>query len=98
VVQNIKSKYSHVKRIDLLTMTRAPNNTACVSGNNQTVIASYVDSAIAAVAAANPTLVVAAPKFYAPSCDVFTSGGPHFTTAGMPIIAQVYGNYYKSEP
>ncbi len=28
----------------------------------------------------------------------FMSGGPHFTTAGKPIVAKVYGDYYSTEP
>jgi hypothetical protein len=98
VVENLKKKFSKLRRIDLLTMTRAPNNQPCVSGNRQSVVETYVDDAISRVVAAYPGLVTASPKFYAPSCDVFASGGPHFTDAGKPVVAKVYGDYYSTEP
>jgi hypothetical protein len=98
VVQVLKQKYSNLRRIDLLTMTRAPNNMPCVSGNTQSIVEPYVDSAIMSVVAANPGFMTASPKFFAPDCSVFMSGGPHFTTAGMPIVAKVYGAYYSTEP
>jgi hypothetical protein len=96
VVANIKAKFSNVKRIDLLTMTRAPGNQPC-KGNVATVVAKYIDDAIAEVAAADPGVVFAAPPFYAPSCDVFMNA-PHFTTAGKAVVAKVYGDYYSKEP
>jgi hypothetical protein len=62
------------------------------------IVETWVDDAMAMVAAANPGFVTVAPKFFAPSCDVFASGGPHFTDAGKPIIAKLYGDYYSTEP
>jgi hypothetical protein len=98
VVENLKKKYSRLQRIDLLTMTRAPNNQPCVATNRESIVETYVDDAIQMVVAGDSKLVTASPKFYAPSCDVFMDGGPHFTTAGMPIIAKIYGDYYSAEP
>ena len=98
VVENLKKKYSRLKRIDLLTMTRAPNNTPCVSGNRMSIVETYVDDAMTMVAAAYPGLVTTAPKFVAPSCSVYMDGGPHFTTAGKPMVAKLYGDYYSQEP
>jgi hypothetical protein len=69
-----------------------------MTGNDMSIVESWVDDAIAQVVAAYPGLVTASPKFFAPSCDVFTMGGPHFTDAGKPIIAKVYGDYYSTEP
>ncbi|HEX2734553.1 MAG TPA: hypothetical protein VHM70_23275 [Polyangiaceae bacterium] len=97
-IDNIKSKYSNIKRIDLLTMTRAPGNTPCDSSNRMSIVETYVDEAIAAVADANPDLVTAPQAFFAPNCDVYKDGGPHFTDAGKPIIAKLYGDYYAAEP
>ena len=98
VVANLKTKYPGLKRIDLLAMTRAPNNMPCVAGNRMSIVESWVDTAMSMVAAANPGFVTVAPPFYAPSCDDFADGGPHFTDAGKPIIANVYGTYYSMEP
>jgi hypothetical protein len=97
-VNTIKSKYSRLKRLDLLTMSRGPNNQQCFSSAN-TVVAQYVDDAIAQVVAANPGLVTASPKFYVTNCSDFDSTNPpHLSTAGMTNMATVYGNYYSSEP
>ncbi len=88
VVTNIRARYPGVKRIDLLTMLRGPGNRTC--GSEMTVVAPYVDEAVATVAAKFPGLVVAAPKVEVQSCDVFTKGGPHFTDAGMSAVARLY--------
>src|SRR5207247_9533491 len=96
VVQNLRAKYPLLKRIDLMTMLRAPNNQSC--GSAETVVQPFIDDAIATVAAAYPHFVTVAPKFFAPSCGVFASGGPHFTNAGKVIVAKVYGDYYAREP
>jgi hypothetical protein len=97
-VDTIKSKYSRLKRLDLLTMSRGPNNQQCFSSAN-TVVASYVDDAITMVAAAYPGLVTASPKFYVTSCNDFDSSNPpHLSTAGKTNMAKVYGDYYSTEP
>ena len=97
-VTNLKAKYSRLKRIDLLTMTRAPNNTACDSSNaSGSSVAQYTDDAVTMMVSAGPPAIVASPKFFATDCNVFTSGGPHFTDAGKPIIAMLYGAYYSAE-
>ena len=99
VVANLKAKYSRLKRIDLLTMTRAPNNMACDTSNQSgSSVAQYTDDAVAASVAAGPPAVVSSGPFFAPDCSVFTSGGPHFTDAGKPIIAKLYGDHYSAEP
>ncbi|GAC1353192.1 MAG: hypothetical protein NVSMB1_24060 [Polyangiales bacterium] len=93
VVENIKSKYPGVKQIELLTMLRAPGNKSC--GSIETVVQPFIDEAILTVSAKYPGLVIPANKFYAPSCTVFTGGGPHYTAAGVPIVAKVYSDYYS---
>jgi hypothetical protein len=96
VVENLKAKYPTLKRIDLMTMLRAPNNQSC--GSTETVVQPFIDEAIANVVNAYPHFVTAAPKFFAPNCGVFTGGGPHYTAAGKAIVAKVYGDYYAHEP
>jgi ABC-type Fe3+-hydroxamate transport system substrate-binding protein len=91
-VRAIKSKYPSVKRIELLTMLRGPGNKTC--GNDMTVVAPIVDEAVGKVVAAFGKLVVAAPRFEAPSCEVFTKGGPHFTDDGMAKVANLYASHY----
>jgi hypothetical protein len=98
-ITTIKSKYSHLKRLDLLTMSRAPNNQACSgAANSNTVVPSFVDDAITMVAAANPGLVVASPKFYVTNCSDFDlTNPPHLSTAGKTNMAKVYGQHYATD-
>jgi len=99
VVEDLKAKYPNLKRVDLLTMLRAPGNVPCGDGGSlETVVQPWIDEAIANVVAAYPGFVTAAPKFEAPSCDVFSFGGPHFTIDGRAVIAKMYGDYYANEP
>ena len=99
VVENIKAKYPKLKRIELLTMLRAPGNQSCPTAvNAETVVQPFIDEAVATTVAAYPGLVVAAPQFEAPNCDVFILGGPHFTADGQAAIAKLYGDYYANQP
>ena len=97
-VDTLKSKYSRLKRLDLLTMSRGPNNQQCFSSSN-TVVAAYVDDAIAKVVTAYPGMVTASPKFYVTACSDFDSTNPpHLSTTGKTNVAKVYGDYYSTEP
>ena len=92
-VKTLKDKYPSVKRIELLTILRGPGNKSC--GNDQmTVVQPILDEAQTKVQKAFPKLVTIGPKFEAPSCDVFTKGGPHFTADGMARVANVYASHY----
>jgi hypothetical protein len=88
LVATLHAKRPGARRIELMTMLRAPGNQTC--GSVMTVVAPYVDEAIAAVAARHPGLVAAAPKVELASCDPFTKGGPHYTDAGMAVVAAAY--------
>lgn len=91
-VETIKAKYPGVKRIEVITMLRAPGNKTC--GDYRTVVEPYVDEAVARVSTAFPSLVRPGPKFEPPTCEVFTKGGPHFTKPGMEVVAKVYADHY----
>src|SRR5262245_47477833 len=93
VVTVIKARYPAVRRIDLLTMIRAPGNVSC--GNDMSVVPPFVDEAMATVSASFPGLVYPAPKFEAPSCDAFKKGGPHFTPEGAAAMAKVLAAHYR---
>lgn len=97
-ITNFKNKYSRLQRIDVLTMTRAPNNMPCQQGNNGSIVQQYVDDAALMVVSAGPPPIIASPKFFAADCNVFDAGGPHFSTAGKPVVAKIYGDYYLAEP
>jgi hypothetical protein len=95
-VEAIKVKRPGVKRIELMTMLRAPGNKSC--GDYRTVVEPYIDEAIARVVAKYPKLVKPAPRFEAPNCAVFTKGGPHYTNEGIAEVAKVYAAHYRGTP
>jgi len=84
----IRAKRPGARRIELMTMLRAPGNQTC--GSVMTVVQPYVDEAIAAVVARHPGLVTAAPKVFLKTCEPFLNGGPHYTDAGMAVVADAY--------
>lgn len=88
VVITIKGKYPGVRRIDLLTMLRGPGNRTC--GDPKTVVAPYIDEAIAAVVARRAPLVFAGPKVETETCGPFIKGGPHYTEEGKAEVARLY--------
>jgi hypothetical protein len=102
IVQNLQAKYPSVRRIELMTLTRAPGNIVCLPGGSsiETVIPAWTDVAIAAIAAKYPALVVLAPKFEVPHCADFIGGGtaPQYTDAGAKDVAQTMGTYYAAHP
>jgi hypothetical protein len=100
IVNDIEMKYPTVKRIELMTLIRAPNNVPCTgtADSSEQVIPLAEDQGIAATAAAFPGLVVALPPMYVPTCSDFITGMPQYTTAGAMDIAKVYGKYYAANP
>jgi len=92
-VKTLKERYPSARRIELLTILRGPGNKSC--GNDKmTVVQPILDEAQAKVAKAFPKLVTVGPRFEAPSCEVFTKGGPHFTPEGMAKTANIFANHY----
>jgi hypothetical protein len=88
LVTTLRAKRPGARRIELMTMLRAPGNETC--GSVMTVVPPYVDEAIAAVASRHPGLVFPAPKVELATCEPFTKGGPHYTDAGMSVVAAAY--------
>jgi len=103
VVNDIQAKYPSARRIELMTLIRAPGNssTACSSEpNNEQSIPQQEDQAIAMVAAepAFAATVLVDPPLYVPSCSDFIANAPQYTDAGAMAVAQVYGTYYAAHP
>ncbi|HEX3696558.1 MAG TPA: hypothetical protein VH374_14340 [Polyangia bacterium] len=96
VLKTIQGKFPGVKEIVLDTLIRGPDNKSCggPDATSEVVVQAFVDSAIEMAVAAHPGLVGAAPKLYVPSCDVFSGPGPHFTAAGIKVVAKVYSDHY----
>ena len=99
IITNIQAKYSNIKRIDLMTMIRSPDNISCGQATGEDVVQPFIDQAIATVVAAPHTVqVTAAPKFYVPDCATFSpTTSPHFTAAGNTAMAQIIGTYYATD-
>jgi hypothetical protein len=95
VLNNIKSKYPTVKRMDVMTYTRGPGNSECVGANrsNDSYIKPAQDQAISMFAAMYPDFVFPAPKWEVPSCSDFTLC-PHLTGAANAVLSQTIGAYF----
>jgi len=98
IITNIQTKYTNVKRIDLMTMIRSPGNKTCGQATQEDIVQPFIDQAIATVVAASHTVqVTAAPKFYVPDCATFGTGSPHFTPAGNTAMAKIIGTFYATD-
>ncbi len=100
-VATVQMKFPSVKEIDILTMSRAPNNILCKNNNDVwTVVAPTVDQAIQNVADQSGGLVVVGPKYYVPDCATSYSfpNDTDFTKSADTFIAQTLAAYYKAHP
>ena len=98
-VNTLKVKYPGLKRIDLMTVIRGTGNMLCPTPpavGETIVMAPELDAAMVAVAAQFPNFVFVAPKFEAPSCAVFSGGGPHLTVAGNMTMASMLSAYFAT--
>jgi hypothetical protein len=96
-VNNFKSKWPSVRRIDLVTQIRGPNNMLCPTpptAGETIAVPPEQDAAMADVAAAFPGFVFVGPKVEAHSCSEFQGGGPHLTAAGNMANMPVLANYF----
>jgi hypothetical protein len=96
-VNNFKARWPTVRRIDLVTQIRGPNNMLCPTAptaGETIAVPPEQDAAMADVAAAFPGFVFVGPKVEAHSCSEFQGGGPHLTAAGntanMPVLASYF--------
>jgi len=99
VLKTIQAKFPSVKTIYLDTLIRGPGNHNCggMDATSHVVVWPFIDAAIQTEVAKNPILLKAAPKLYAPDCSVFVGAGPHYTAAGVKIVAKVYSDYYAND-
>ncbi len=98
-INTLKSKYPGLKRIDLMTVIRGPNNMLCPTppaAGETIVIPPELDGALAAAATQFPNFVFVAPKFEAPNCAAFSGGGPHLTTGGNTAVAKNIAAYFAT--
>jgi hypothetical protein len=96
VVDNIKTKFVGVKRIEIISTIRSPDNQLCANDKDPgTVVPDYVDQAIQATAAQSGGLVVVGPKIAVKDCS-WWAGGTDLTGAGNTGVGQLYSDFYKS--
>ena len=95
-VATIKMKYPGVKRIELLTTLRSPNNQLCAGKDPNTIVPAAVDAALAAVAKASVGgEVVVGPKIAVTDCAWWMGATTTLTGAGPMGVGQLYADYYK---
>jgi len=94
-VNNVKTKYPSVKRIDLMTYGRAPDNKQCDGANRPTYswIKPVQDDAAAMVQTMFPGFVFNCPKWEHKSCSDFELC-PHVTPAANAALAKTIGEYF----
>jgi hypothetical protein len=96
-INNFKARWPTVRRIDLVTQIRGPNNMLCPTpplAGETIAVPPEQDAAMADVAAAFPGFVFVGPKVQAHSCSEFVGGGPHLTTAGNMANVSVFSDYF----
>lgn len=96
-VNNFKSKWPSVRRIDLVTQIRGPSNMLCPTpptAGETIAVPPEQDAAMADVAAAFPGFVFIGPAVQAHTCSEFQGGGPHLTAAGNIANVPVLANYF----
>jgi hypothetical protein len=110
IVENIKTRWPGVKRIELMASTSAPGNMPCPAAggkNNETIVPAIGYEAIDSMPAKYPGLVVALPHFAVPACSDFIGNGtapqyaPNATaTTGLAVldVARMFAAYYAAHP
>jgi hypothetical protein len=94
-VDNIKTKFPSVKRIDLMTLARAPGDKECIGANRSgsSYIKAAQDDAIAMMVAMYPGFVFSTPKWEVQSCSDFGLC-PHISLAANMTLAKTMGQYF----
>lgn len=96
VIQILRRRYSRLRRIEILTFFRAPNNELCKVRPKETRVPPQLDAAIEALVARYPALVFSTPRFEVASCSQFTSDPPHLTADGARYVAKLLADHYNA--
>jgi hypothetical protein len=109
-VNQFKMRYPSMRRMDLMTIVRCPNNMMCnpnaktiagqtnaTAGLQDCYVRPMVDSALQKVADQFPGLVYIAPKFFSPACRSPVDGG-HLGTTNNQAVASDIAKYYATMP
>jgi hypothetical protein len=97
VIANIKTKFPSVKRIDLMTMTRAPGNMECKGANRSgsSWIRPGQDEAIAMMAQKYPGFVFVGTKLEVLACSDFGLC-PHINAAANARVAMLNAQWFMN--
>jgi hypothetical protein len=95
VINIIKTRFPSVKRVDLMTLARAPGDVECKGANrsNSSWIKPAQDEAIAMTAAMFPGFVFVLPKWEVKACSDFGLC-PHISAAANADLAKTMGDYF----
>jgi hypothetical protein len=95
VINIIKMKFPSVKRVDLMTLARAPGDKECIGANRSgsSWIKPAQDDAIAMTVAMFPGFVFALPKWEVQACSDFGLC-PHISAAANMTLAKTMGEYF----
>ena len=95
VINIIKTKFPSVKRVDLMTLARAPGDKECIGANRSgsSWIRPAQDDAIAMTVAMYPGFVFALPKWEVQACSDFGLC-PHISAAANMTLAKTMGDYF----
>jgi hypothetical protein len=96
-VNNFRSKYPNLKRIDLMTQITGPNNMLCPTppaAGETIVVSPELQMALDEAVSEFPGIVFASPVWEAESCADFSGGGPHLTVAGNTKVAEVVTSHF----
>ena len=95
VINIIKTKFPSVKRIDLMTLARAPGDVECKGANRSgsSWIRPGQDQAIAMEVMKNPGFVFATPKFEVKACSDFGLC-PHINAAANMLLAMENAQWF----
>ena len=95
VINIIKMKFPSVKRVDLMTLARAPGDMECKGANrsNSSWIKPAQDDAIAMTVAMFPGFVFATPKLEVKACSDFGLC-PHINAAANALVAMENAQWF----
>ena len=95
VINIIKTRFPSVKRVDLMTLARAPGDVECKGANrsNSSWIKPAQDEAIAMTVSMFPGFVFATPKLEVKSCSDFGLC-PHINAAANALVAMENADFF----
>ena len=93
---NFKTKYTNLKRLELATFVRAPDDKPCAGSMPfKSWIKPEQDQAYDKIAAMFPDFVTVSPKFQVANCSAFGGNPPHFGGNNASVVAKMIADHYN---